>query len=101
MPKDNIPGNHPGFNFNYSGLKVSHSGEWNANKYHHPSQQHQDKLKETSNRRALQPLRRAERPEGPKPSTKKIDLATGKKIELDPKVEEANKQDLKRRNIHN
>ena len=86
----------------YKGIKVSHSGEWDALAYHHPYNQHPESLKETSEKRAMKPVpRNRNKPNAPKPSTKTIDLATGKKtpVPIDMGINQALKNDLTQRGL--
>ena len=83
--------------FNYTGIKASHSGGWDALDYHHPKHQHPNKLEETSKKRALKARPKTREPI--KPVTKSIDMATGKKTPVDNKLEQANTQDLQSRGL--
>lgn len=80
--------------FNYTGIKASHSGGWSAGEYHSHQNAHPDKLRETSEKRQMQPRPRPDFNK-PKPTTKILDLSTGKAKEL----EQAIKKDLEKRNI--
>ena len=89
MPKPNS------YNSEYGGIKTIHAGDWDKDKYHSHQEAHPDKLRETSEKRQMQPRPRPNAYPKPKPSTKIRDLSTGQVREL----EEANKRDLLKRNI--
>lgn len=79
---------------NYTGLKVDHMGP-DPRDYHHPRHQHPGQLQKTSEERALKAKPRRSNDNKPKPSTKILDLSTGKSKE----IQKAVNKDLKARNI--
>lgn len=86
--------------FNYSGIKASHSGGWSAQDYHDHNKVHSDKLRKTSEERQMKPRPRSrDFGERPKPTTKVLNLATGKATELNEQINNANQNDLKKRGI--
>ena len=85
--------------FNYSGLKVDHSGDWNRQDYHDHNKVHSDKLKKTSEERQFKPKPRSKDFNKPKPTTKILDLATNKAKVVDEGIEKANLNDLKNKGL--
>lgn len=84
----------------YSGIKVVHQGEWDPLEYHHPKNQHQDRLKESSEKRQMKPIpRNNTKLEKPKPTTKTVDLSTNTKKLVDPKLDQAHLNDLKNKGL--
>lgn len=81
--------------FEYQGIKVNHAGNWDKQEYHSHQNAHPDKLRKTSEERQMKPRARRDDFNKPKPTTKILDLSTGKSRE----IEEANKKDLAKRNI--
>ena len=82
---------------NYQGIRSQHSGGWTPSEYHSHQKAHPNKLQETSKKRAMKPRPRPNTFDSPKPTTKILDLSTGKRT--DAKVEEALENDLKKRNL--
>ena len=83
------------YNANYGGIKVKHAGDWDKQDYHSHQKAHPNKLAETSEKRQMKPRPRPNAFNKPKPTTKILDLSTGKSKEIEAAVE----KDLKQRNI--
>lgn len=84
----------------YKGISVQHSGDWNALDYHHPDKSHSDSLRKASEVRALKPVnRKRSKLDAPKPATRIVDLATNKKVEVNPALDKENQKDLSRRGL--
>lgn len=86
--------------FEYKGIRASHSGGWSAQDYHDHNKTHPNRLAEESEKRSLKPLiRERSKLDKPVPSTKIVDLATNKKVEVNPSLDKAHKNDLKHKGI--
>ena len=83
------------YNAEYGGIKVSHAGDWDKAKYHSHQEAHPNKLQETSEKRAMKPRPRPDGYDKPKPTTKILDLSTGKSKEIEAAVQ----KDWEKRNI--
>ena len=83
------------YNAEYGGIKTTHSGGWSAQDYHDHNKAHPDKLRQTSEERAMKPRPRPNAYEKPKPTTKVFDLSTGKSKDIQDAVD----KDLKKRNL--
>ena len=82
----------------YKGLaKIEHSGGWSSHDYHDHNKTHLGRHETESKKKGKTPKPRSR--EALKPVTKTIDMATGKKTPIDPKLEQANKQDLFNRGL--
>ena len=85
----------------HTSIKVKHVGNWDPTEYHHPKNQHQDRLKEVSEKRQIKPVKRKNSAiPKPKPATKLVDMSTGKKRPIDLGVEAAKQKDLSRRGLN-
>ena len=86
--------------FDYDGVKTIHSGGWDANAYHHPNNQHHDRLKAETEKRSLKPIsRKRSKIDSPKPVTKTVDLATNTKTVVDEGLNQAHQNDLKTKGL--
>ena len=86
--------------FDYQGIKVQHSGNWNRQDYHDHNKVHLDKSNKEIQGRSLPVVnRQRDKLNAPKPETKIVDLATNKKTPIDLGVQQAHNKELKNRGL--